>query len=113
MTSDQDKNYIEAKKGVLKSLANKMYKMELESHKKGDGPKPKPVPKAMTENKADAKDSPKVSNHVKSMVQNFFKEKKSNDGDASTTSQACYVKRKAPVKAEAPKETKHKPKNRK
>ena len=108
----QDQEYIEAKKGVLKSLANKMYKMELESHKKGDGPKPKLVPKAMTETKADAKDSPKVSNHVKSMVQSFFKEKKSNAEGSSSSASAGYVKRKPVAKVEASKE-KPKAKSRK
>ena len=82
---------IEAKKTVLKSLASKMYKMEMDSYKKGDAPKPKAVPNAMKQTKTDEKkETPKISNKVKDMVKGFFNEAKPKD-DAYTTG---FVKRK-------------------
>ncbi len=48
-------NLIEAKKGMLKQLANKMYEIEVEAWKKGDAPKPKAVPKEMKQTKEETK----------------------------------------------------------
>jgi len=89
--------YIDAKKGMLKQLANKMYKMELDAWKKGDGAKPEAVPKDMKETKAEVKkaekETPKMNKHVKDMVRGFFKEK-ADEGESKDVRKAGYVRRK-------------------
>lgn len=89
--------YLDAKKGMLKQLANKMHKMEMEAWKKGDGPKPESVPKGMKESEAEAKkaekETPKMNKHVKDMVRGFFKEK-AEEGENKDIQQAGYVRRK-------------------
>lgn len=88
--------YVEAKKGMLKSLANKMYKLEMDQWKKGKGPKPESVKKEMkqtqTEEKKQEKEQPKMSKHVKDMVRGFFKEKKKEDDN--DVQKAGFVRRK-------------------
>ena len=98
----QNAAYIEAKKGMLKTLSNKMYSMELEDYKKGKGPKPAPVKQEMkqtkTEQKTVEKEAPKMTKHVKDMVRGFFKEKKQEDN--KDIQNAGFVRR-GEVKAEA------------
>lgn len=93
----QNAEYIEAKKGMLKSLANKMYQREVEAWKKGQGPKPDAVPTEMKETKAEIKktekEKPKVSKHVKDMVQGFFKQKEEPRKDVQM---AGFVRRQDP-----------------
>ena len=70
---------VEATKASLKSLINQMYKAEASAHEKGEGPKPKPVPKEIKESKKESKEV-KVTNKMKEIVKGFFqppaKEKK-------------------------------------
>lgn len=48
-----------------------MYKAEAAAHEKGEGPKPKPVPKEIKESKKEAKEV-KVTNKMKEIVKGFF-----------------------------------------
>ena len=86
MSTAVDMN-VEAKKGVLKHLIRKMHKMEVDSYKKGEGPKPKPMLKAVKEEPKAKKEEPKkkdddFSKSVKGFFQGFSDrdEKKEESG---------------------------------
>lgn len=71
-----------AQKSVLKSLARKMQKVEMDQYESGKtDEKPEPVKKEMKETKNDKEKTPEVDDQVKKMVRQFFKKDEGKSED--------------------------------
>lgn len=88
---------LQAKLDMLKVLANKMFEMEMNEYKNGEGEKPEPMPKKMAQSKMEMsknnKAMPKMSGKVKDMVKGFFQEKKEEAMEGEKPIMVGYVKR--------------------
>ena len=78
----------EATKSGLKHIISEMYKLEVKAHDKGQGEKPKPIPKEIakeikTQEKAPKKGANPIPSDMRNVVRGFFQQtagKKASSG---------------------------------